>query len=104
MYAFVMPVTEVEGHRIPLTHLERILFPRTGTTKADLIRYYATIAPFLLPYVRGRPVSFVRTPEGVEGQHFFQRRPPAGTPDWVTVSARTRTGGGTAPHVQVDNL
>lgn len=99
-----MPITEVEGHLLKLSHLDRVLWPRTGTTKADLLHYYASVAAALLPYTTGRPVSFVRTPDGVEGQRFFQKRPPAGTPDWVTVGETVRHSGEIMEQVQVDSL
>lgn len=99
-----MPITEVEGRRITLSHLDRVLWPGTGTTKGELLHYYATVAGALVPYCAGRPVSFVRTPDGVEGQRFFQKRPPAGTPEWVTTSETPRSSGELMPQVQVNDL
>jgi bifunctional non-homologous end joining protein LigD len=99
-----MPITEVEGRRITLSHLDRVLWPDTGTTKGELLHYYATVAGALIPYCAARPVSFVRTPDGVQGQRFFQKRPPAGTPDWVTTSETPRKSGQLMPQVQVNDL
>lgn len=99
-----MPITEVEGHRLKLSHLDRVLWPRTRTTKAEMLHYYADVADALLPHARGRPVSFVRTPDGVDGQRFFQKRPPAGTPDWVTLGETLRKSGELMPQVQVNDL
>ncbi|WP_329129201.1 non-homologous end-joining DNA ligase [Streptomyces sp. NBC_01476] len=99
-----MPITEIEGRRITLSHLDRVLWPGTGTTKGELLHYYASVADTLLPYVRGRAASFVRTPDGVEGQRFFQKRPPAGTPDWVTVAETVRHNGELMDQVQVNDL
>ncbi|MYS23037.1 bifunctional non-homologous end joining protein LigD [Streptomyces sp. DvalAA-14] len=99
-----MPITEVEGRRLTLSNLDRVLWPGTGTTKGELLHYYATVAGTLLPYIRGRAASFVRTPEGVQGQRFFQKRPPAGTPDWVTVTQTLRHSGDPMDQVQVDDL
>ncbi|SEN73715.1 non-homologous end-joining DNA ligase [Actinacidiphila rubida] len=99
-----MPITEVGGHRFKISHLDRVLWPQTGTTKAELLHYYATVGEVMLPHLRGRQVSFVRTPDGVEGQRFFQKRPPAGTPDWVTVAETVRNSGETMEQVQVDDL
>jgi bifunctional non-homologous end joining protein LigD len=99
-----MPITEVEGRRLTLSNLDRVLWPRTGTTKGELLHYYATVADVLLPYVRDRAASFVRTPDGVTGQRFFQKRPPAGTPDWVTLTGTLRHNGELMQQVQVDNL
>ena len=99
-----MPITEVGGRRLTLSHLDRVLWPRTGTTKAELVHYYATVADALLPHIHGRAASFVRTPDGVEGQRFFQKRPPAGTPDWVTVAETVRHSGELMDQVQVNDL
>ncbi|MCX4750855.1 non-homologous end-joining DNA ligase [Kitasatospora sp. NBC_01287] len=76
-------VTEVAGRRLRLTHLDRVLYPRTGYTKAAVLRYYTLVAPVLLPQLAGRPASFLRLPEGVEGQRFWAKRVPPGAPDWV---------------------
>jgi bifunctional non-homologous end joining protein LigD len=99
-----MPITEVEGRTLKLSHLDRVLWPATGTTKAELLHYYASVAEVLLPHIRGRQVSFVRTPDGVDGQRFFQKRPPAGTPDWVTVTDTVRNSGEVMDQVQVNDL
>ncbi|SFW21293.1 DNA ligase D [Nitrosovibrio sp. Nv17] len=56
-----------------VTHPERVIDPSTGFTKLDLVRYYDRAAPLILAHLRGRPVSFLRAPDGVEGQHFFQK-------------------------------
>ncbi|WP_329561619.1 non-homologous end-joining DNA ligase [Kitasatospora sp. NBC_01266] len=77
-------VTEVAGRRLRLTHLDRVLYPRTGFTKAALLRYYTLVAPAMLPHLAGRPASFLRLPDGVEGQRFWAKRVPPGAPDWVT--------------------
>lgn len=99
-----MPITEVEGRRIKVSHLDRVLWPETGTTKAELLHYYASVAAALVPHAAGRPVSFVRTPAGVDGQRFFQKRPPAGTPEWVTTSGTVRHSGELMEQVQVNDL
>jgi bifunctional non-homologous end joining protein LigD len=99
-----MPITEVEGRQIKLSHLDRVLWPDTGTTKGELLHYYATVAGALIPHCAGRPVSFVRTPDGVAGQRFFQKRPPAGTPEWVTTSETLRKSGELMEQVQVNDL
>jgi bifunctional non-homologous end joining protein LigD len=76
-------VTEVEGRRVTLTNLDKVLYPEAGFTKADVINYYVRVAPVLLPHLDGRPVTFVRFPDGVEGGSFFEKRVPRGAPNWV---------------------
>lgn len=92
---------DVDGHRLVLTHLDRVLFPATGHTKAQLLRYYAQIAPALVPHATGRPASFVRAPEGPGGQRWFAKRPPNGTPEWVTTVIAGKDE--PAPYVVVDS-
>ena len=58
---------------VQVSNPQRVIDPHTGLTKIDLVRYYATIAPLLLPHLKGRPVSLVRAPEGVDGALFFQK-------------------------------
>ncbi|MDQ4025852.1 MAG: non-homologous end-joining DNA ligase [Actinomycetota bacterium] len=60
-----------------------MLYPRTGFTKGDLIDYYARIAPVLLPHLHGRPLTLKRYPDGVEAEHFYEKRCPSHRPDWV---------------------
>ncbi|OEU97878.1 ATP-dependent DNA ligase [Streptomyces qinglanensis] len=79
-----MPHTEIGGHRLALSNLDKVLYPATGFTKGEAIRYYAAVADVLLPHLDGRPLSFLRFPDGVEGEKFFTKHVPPGTPDWVT--------------------
>jgi bifunctional non-homologous end joining protein LigD len=60
-----------------------VLWPQAGFTKAEAIDYYARIAETILPHLRGRPLTRVRFPDGVESQRFFEKRAPKHTPDWV---------------------
>jgi bifunctional non-homologous end joining protein LigD len=74
---------EVDGRVLALSNLEKVLYPQTGTTKAEVIGYYTQVAPILLPLVAHRPVTRKRWPDGVAGQPFFEKNAPQGTPDWV---------------------
>jgi bifunctional non-homologous end joining protein LigD len=87
------PITEVEGRRLTLSNLEKVLYPATGFTKAEVLHYYATVADVLLPHLRERPVSFLRYPDGPDGQVFFTKNVPPGTPDWVTTAEVPRSEG-----------
>ncbi|MCH6160137.1 non-homologous end-joining DNA ligase [Streptomyces marispadix] len=80
-----MPYTEVEGRRLALSNLDKVLYPATGFTKGEALHYYVTVAEALLPHLRGRPVSFLRYPDGVDATAFFAKNVPPGAPDWVTV-------------------
>lgn len=87
------PITEVEGRRVALSNLEKVLYPETGFTKGELLHYYATTAGVLLPHLRDRAVSFLRYPDGPDGQVFFTKNVPPGTPEWVTTAEVARSEG-----------
>ena len=74
---------EVDGRRLALSNLEKVLYPATGTTKAEVVAYYTSVAPVLLPLVAQRPVTRKRWPDGVASAPFFEKNAPMGTPDWV---------------------
>lgn len=74
---------EVAGRRMRLSSLEKVMYPSTGTTKAQVLDYYARIAPVLLPHLAGRAVTRIRFPHGVGELQFFEKNIPAGTPAWV---------------------
>jgi bifunctional non-homologous end joining protein LigD len=74
---------EVDGHRIVLRNLDKVLYPATGTTKAEVLAYYTAVAEPLLAVVKDRPVTRKRWPDGVAGLDFFEKNLPNGTPTWV---------------------
>jgi bifunctional non-homologous end joining protein LigD len=81
--ARVPSVLEVEGKRIKLTNLEKVLFPEDGYTKADLVRYYTEVSPYLVPWLRDRPLTLKPFPDGIHGTHFYQKNKPGFTPEWI---------------------
>lgn len=85
-------LVEVEGRTVRLTNLEKVLYPSTGTTKGEVLHYYAQVAPVLLPHLRDRAVTRVRWPNGVTDPGFFEKNAPAGTPAWVR-TVRVPTSG-----------
>jgi bifunctional non-homologous end joining protein LigD len=74
---------EVGGRTLKLTSLEKLLYPSTEMTKGEVLNYYATVAPILLPHMASRPVTRVRWPHGVIGDSFFEKNVPSGVPSWV---------------------
>ena len=74
---------EVGGHRLRLSNLDKVLFPEVGTTKAEVIDYYARVAPTMVPHLADRGVTLRRFPDGVEGGSFFEKRCPGHRPDWL---------------------
>lgn len=90
---------DVEGRTLRLTNLEKVLYPSTGTTKGEVLDYYARVAPVLLPHLAGRPVTRIRWPHGVGDMSFFEKNAPAGTPSWVrTVEVPTTGSRGPSRH------
>ncbi|UFS59949.1 ATP-dependent DNA ligase [Subtercola endophyticus] len=81
-------LVDVDGHRLKLTHLDKVIYPETGTTKADVLQYYSEIADVMLPYVRDRAATRKRWVNGAgtaehPGEMFFQKNLGDGTPTWV---------------------
>jgi bifunctional non-homologous end joining protein LigD len=83
-------LVEVGGHRLTLVNLEKVMYPRTGTTKGEVLNYYAQVAPVMLPHLADRAVTRIRWPHGTGDQSFFEKNAPSGTPSWVrTVTVPT---------------
>jgi bifunctional non-homologous end joining protein LigD len=78
-----VPTVEVEGRKLNLSNLTKVLYPDTGTTKAEVIDYYARVAPTMVPHLEDRGVTLRRFPDGVEGGSFFEKRCPGHRPVWL---------------------
>lgn len=74
---------EIEGRELSLSNLDKVLYPKVGFTKAQVIDYYTRIAPLLLPHLKGRPLTMKRYPNGVEGEFFYEKACPKHRPPWV---------------------
>jgi bifunctional non-homologous end joining protein LigD len=74
---------EVAGRRLPLTNLDKVLWPADGITKRDMIEYYVRMAPYMLPYLRDRPLSMQVFPDGIDGKSFWRKDKPAHAPTWI---------------------
>ena len=74
---------EIAGRQIKLSNLEKVLYPKAGFTKGQVVDYMVRIAPVLLPHLAGRPLTLKRYPEGVEGIFFYEKNCPKHKPDWV---------------------
>jgi bifunctional non-homologous end joining protein LigD len=85
---------EVGGRRLAIRNLDRVVFPRTGTTKAELLDYYVRISPTMLPHLRDRLLHLHRYPEGVEGPRFWQKGCPDHRPPWVATTPVWSAGKG----------
>jgi bifunctional non-homologous end joining protein LigD len=92
-------IVDIDGRRLKLTNLDKVMYPATGTTKAEVIHYYATIADVMLPHTRGRPATRKRWVHGVgtedaPGEVFFQKNLDSSAPEWLhrgTLTHKTST-------------
>jgi bifunctional non-homologous end joining protein LigD len=76
-------IVEVQGRKLSLTNLDKVLYPATGFTKGQVVDYYVRVAPYLVPHLAGRPLTMKRYPGGVEQEFFFEKNAPMHRPDWV---------------------
>ena len=88
---------EVDGRTLRISNLAKVLYPVSGTTKGEVLNYYARIAPVLLPHLADRAVTRIRWPNGTDAGQFFEKNVPPGVPAWirtVTVPSTGSRGGG----------
>ncbi len=76
-------ITEIEGRKLKLSNLEKVLYPQAEVTKAEFIQYFIKIAPYLLRYISHRPLTQIRFPDGIEGNRFYSKNKPNWTPSWI---------------------
>jgi bifunctional non-homologous end joining protein LigD len=74
---------QVAGRDVTVTNRDKVYFPKRGLTKGDLVDYYVSVAPALLPHVRQRVMQMLRYPNGVDGEFFYQKRVPVPHPEWL---------------------
>jgi bifunctional non-homologous end joining protein LigD len=84
---------EVDGRRLSISNLDKVLYPEAGFTKGQVLDYYARVADAMLPHLRDRPLTLRRFPNGVAGNSFYEKRCPEHRPEWVeTASVETSEG------------
>ena len=87
---------DVDGRELTVSNLDKVFFPESGFTKGEVIAFYSEIADTILPHLRDRPLTMKRSPEGVNGEHFYEKEAPKYKPDWVKTFAVPRTDRGGA--------
>jgi bifunctional non-homologous end joining protein LigD len=97
-------VVEANGHELSLTNLQKLFWPKLGITKGDLLRYYAAVAPALLPHLRDRAMVMKRYPNGATGKCFFMKRAPSPRPDWIETCAIEHGSGSIIDFPMVQDL
>jgi len=83
----------IGGHRIGLSNADKVMFPKSGLTKGDLVEYYRRIGATALPYYRDRPLTMHRFPDGIGAEGFFQKETPEYFPPWIERSTLEKKGG-----------
>src|SRR3954462_9694006 len=94
--ADVRETLQIEGRKVSVSNPAKLLFPKAGHTKLDLVNYYLAVADGALRGAGGRPNMLVRYPNGVEGEFFFQKRAPESRPDWLEAVERKFPSGRSA--------
>src|SRR5439155_26517553 len=96
---------DLDGHQVKVTNLDKVFYPTAEFTKGQVVDYYRRIAPAMLPHLHGRPVTFKRYPDGVEGEVFFVKHCAPYRPAWVhTAKIWTKTTGRDVTYCVIDNL
>jgi LigD-like primase-polymerase/ATP dependent DNA ligase-like protein len=84
---------QIGGRDVRLSNLDKVMYPGVGLTKGQVIDYYTRVAPYLLPHLKDRPITMKRFPDGIAGEHFYEKDAPSFTPDWVQTYLIPRTSG-----------
>jgi bifunctional non-homologous end joining protein LigD len=96
---------EVGGKKLAVSNLEKVLYPHVGFTKGQVIDYYIRIAPVLLPYLKNRPITLKRYPDGVDGFFFYEKQCPSHRPAWVkTTEVPSRCDAGKIDYCMINDL
>jgi bifunctional non-homologous end joining protein LigD len=99
-----VPAVEIEGHRLKVSNLDKVLYPDAGFTKAEVIDYYVRVAPAMLPHVADRGVTLRRYPNGVDEQSFFEKRCPSHRPEWIGTFPGPGDRNGTIGYCALDSV
>lgn len=95
---------EIDGHELSLSNLDKVIYPETGFTKAEVINYYVRIAPTMLAHIADRGVTLRRYPNGPDGESFFEKRCPKHRPEWVPVALGPGDKGGEIGYCRLDSI
>jgi bifunctional non-homologous end joining protein LigD len=96
---------EIQGRRLKVSNLDKVLYPAAGFTKGQVIDFYMRVSPWLLPHLRDRPVTLKRYPDGIAGDFFYEKDAPGYTPDWVeTFDVPRRARGEPIRYILINDL
>ena len=98
-------ILDIEGRTIPLTNLGKVMYPKTGFKKGEVIDFYIKISSAVLPHLKNRPLTMKRFPDGIHGDYFYEKNAPSHTPAWVQTTYFGRnTGNEPNRHILVNDL
>ena len=83
---------EIGGRSLQVSNLEKLMYPASAFSKADVMDYYIKVSKYILPHLKDRPLTLKRYPDGVTGEHFYEKDAPSHTPDWVDLAVVPRKG------------
>ncbi len=87
-------IVRVDGREMTVSNVQKVFFPENGFSKGEVVGFYSEIADAILPHLRDRPLTLKRYPDGVTGDHFYEKNAPKHTPPWVKTFPVPRTEGG----------
>lgn len=93
----------IGGHTIECTHVDKVIFPKDDITKAEILAYYAKIASTMMPYVKNRPISMLRCPNGIQHEGFYQKNAGDYFPDWITLKSLKAEAGHVVNYVVINS-
>src|SRR3954453_17446430 len=95
---------EIEGRKVALTNFDKVLFP-SGFTKGQVVDFYVRLSDYVLPHLKGRPITLKRYPDGIGAPHFYEKDAPRYTPDWIrTFNVPRRSGEAVIRYIVIDDL
>jgi bifunctional non-homologous end joining protein LigD len=95
---------EIDGRRLKVSNLDKVLYPDAGFTKAEVIDYFVRVAPTILPHIADRGITLRRFPNGVDGQSFFEKRCPSHRPEWIGTFDGPGDRNGTIGYCAIDSV
>lgn len=96
---------EIQGRRLKVSNLDKVLYPVAKFTKGQVIDFYIRVSRWLLPHLKDRPVTLKRYPDGITGEFFYEKDAPGYTPDWVeTFPVPRRAGGKPIRYILINDL
>jgi bifunctional non-homologous end joining protein LigD len=98
-----MTEIKIGKYTVKITNPDKILFPKAKLTKTDLVEYYHKIAPIMLPHIKDRPITMDRFPDGIKGEHFYQKDAPDFFPDYIALQPVKKSSGGTVNYPLINN-